>query len=175
MQRGPVPRLRRAEIRDYFLKIPLRMSSASFVSVEHTVVVHAPAKSVFARWSQIEHYPSFMEGVKEAAWLDDRRFTLTSEAVGKIFPSICEITLRIPERRLAWRTLSGPDSAGVVCFQNAGGGKTEVTLKMRYDPAGGWEDREQLETRLQRNLRRFKEIVEQPYEDAEKQTATPSG
>jgi len=92
--------------------------------------------------------------------LDERRFALTSEACGKLFSSICEITLRIPERRLAWRTLSGPDSSGVVCFRNAGGGETEVTLKMRYDPSGGWTDREQLEDRLQRNLRRFKEIAE---------------
>ena len=60
--------------------------------------------------------------------------------------------------------LSGPDSSGVVCFQNAGGGRTEVTLKMRYDPSTGWEDREQIESRLQRNLRRFKDLVEKPLE-----------
>ncbi len=144
------------------------MSSAFIVSVEHTVAVLAPIKDVYESWSRIEQYPSFMEGVKEAAWLDDKRFTLTSEACGKIFPSICEITLRIPERRIAWRTLSGPDSAGVVCFQNAGGGSTEVTLKMRYNPDGGWEDREQLESRLQRNLRRFKDIVEREQASARK-------
>jgi uncharacterized membrane protein len=136
------------------------MATSSIVSVDCTIIAEAPIKEVYERWNRIEEYPAFMEGVREIGWLDDKRFSLTSEACGKFFQSICEITLRIPERRIAWRTLSGPDSSGVVCFQNAGGGRTEVTLKMRYDPAGGWEDREQLESRLQRNLRRFKEIVE---------------
>lgn len=136
------------------------MSSASFLSVEHSIVALAPIKAVYESWSRIEQFPVFMEGVKEAAWLDEKRFTLTSEAGGKLFPSICEVTLRISERRIAWRTLSGPDSSGVVCFQNVGGGRTEVTLKMRYNPDGGWEDREQLESRMERNLRRFKELAE---------------
>jgi uncharacterized membrane protein len=136
------------------------MPSATFVPVAFTVVAHAPIKDVYDRWNRIEEFPSFMEGVREIAWLDERRFNLVSESGGKLFTSICEVTLRIPERRIAWRTLSGPDSSGVVCFQNAGGGRTEVTLKMRYDPSTGWKDREQLEARLQRNLRRFKDLVE---------------
>ena len=48
----------------------------------------------------------------------------------------------------------------MACFQNAGGGWTEVTLKMRYDPENGWQDRQQVEERLRRNLGRFKELVE---------------
>ena len=140
------------------------MHSVSIVAVEHTTTAHAPIKAVYDRWNRVEEFPSFMEGVREIAWLDEKRFSLVSEASGKFFTSICEITLRIPERRIAWRTLSGPDSSGVVCFQNAGGGRTEVTLKMRYDPSTGWEDREQIESRLQRNLRRFKDLVEKPLE-----------
>lgn len=136
------------------------MPSVSIVPVECTVAIEAPIKAVYDRWNRIEEFPSFMEGVREIAWMDEKRFNLVSEAGGKFFTSVCEITLRIPERRIAWRTLSGPDSSGVVCFQNAGGGRTEVTLKMRYDPSTGWEDREQLESRLQRNLRRFKDLVE---------------
>ncbi len=137
------------------------MSKQSIIPVDHTVVVRAPIKEVYERWDRIEDYPSFMEGVREIAWLDEKRFSLKSEGGGQTFHSICEVTLRIPERRIAWRTLSGgPDSSGVVCFQNAGGGFTEVTLQMRYDPETGWQDRAQLEERLQGNLERFKELVE---------------
>ena len=136
------------------------MPSVATVPVEYTVTAQAPIKAVYDHWNRIEEFPSFMEGVREIAWLDEKRFNLVSENGGKFFTSICEITLRIPERRIAWRTLHGPDSSGVVCFQNAGGGRTDVTLKMRYDPATGWEDREQVESRLERNLRRFKDLVE---------------
>src|SRR5882757_4185151 len=131
-----------------------------FVSVDCTVSVQAPIAEVFERWSRVEEFPSFMEGVREIRWLDEKRFSLKSENDGEYFHSLCELTLRIPERRMAWRTVEGPDSSGVACFQNAGGGWTDVTLKMRYNPEGGWKNRLQVEDRLRRNLERFKEFVE---------------
>lgn len=135
-------------------------SQDPFIATEHTVAVHAPIGEVFERWSRVEDFPSFMEGVREIRWLNDKRFSLKSENDGQFFHSICELTLRIPERRMAWRTLEGPDSSGVACFQNVGGGVTEVTLKMRYNPESGWHNREQVEQRMRRNLERFKELVE---------------
>jgi uncharacterized membrane protein len=133
----------------------------SVVALDVTVAVHAPIKEVFERWCRVEDFPSFMEGVREIRWLDEKRFSLKSENAGEFYHSTCELTLRIPERRMAWRTLEGPDSSGVACFQNIGGGLTEVTLKMRYDPANGWQNRAQIEERLRRNLARFKELAEE--------------
>ena len=101
-----------------------------------------------------------MEGVREIRWLDEKRFSLKSENDGELFHSLCELTLRIPERRMAWRTLEGPDSSGVACFQNTGGGTTELTLKMRYNPESGWHNIKEVEERLQRNLGRFRDLVE---------------
>jgi len=131
-----------------------------FVSVDCTVTVHAPVREVFERWSRVEDFPTFMEGVREIRWLDEKRFSLKSENDGEFYHSLCELTLRINERRMAWRTLEGPDCSGVACFQNAGGGCTEVTLKMRYNPETGWHNLEQVEQRLGRNMKRFKELVE---------------
>jgi uncharacterized membrane protein len=130
------------------------------IAIEQTVAVHAPIAEVFERWCRVEDFPSFMEGVREIRWLDEKKFSLKSENGGQYFHSLCELTLRIPERRMAWRTIEGPDSSGVACFQNVGGGFTEVTLKMRYNPENGWHDTKQVEDRLRRNLGRFKELVE---------------
>ncbi len=135
-------------------------SENPFIAIHQMVLVRAPISEVFERWCRLEDFPSFMEGVREIRWLDDRRFSLKSENDGQFFHSTCELTLRIPDRRMAWRTIEGPDSAGVACFQNAGGGWTEVTLKMRYDSKGGWRNRHQVEGRMRRNLNRFKELVE---------------
>jgi uncharacterized membrane protein len=135
-------------------------SSNPFVSIDCSVVIQAPIAEVFARWCKVEDFPSFMEGVREIRWLDDKKFSLKSENDGQYYHSICELTLRIPERRMAWRTLEGPDCSGVACFQNAGGGCTEVTLKMRYNPETGWHNRVQVEQRLGRNMKRFKELAE---------------
>ena len=131
-----------------------------FISIDCTVVIDAPVAAVFERWNRVEDFPSFMEGVREIRWLDERKFSLKSENGGQFYLSLCELTLRIPERRMAWRTLEGPDCSGVACFQNAGGGGTELTLKMRYNPETGWHNREQVEQRLGRNMNRFKALVE---------------
>lgn len=131
-----------------------------FIAVECTVSIYAPIKEVFERWLRVEDFPSFMEGVREICWLNSRRFSLKSENDGQFYHSLCELTLAIPERRMAWRTIEGPDSSGVACFQNAGGGFTDLTLKMRYDAEDGWQNREQVEARMRRNLDRFKQLVE---------------
>jgi len=139
---------------------PIPPSPNPFVSVDCTVGIQAPIDEVFERWSRVEDFPKFMEGVREIRWLDEKKFSLKSENDGEFYHSLCELTLRIPDRRMAWRTLEGPDCSGVACFQNAGGGRTEVTLKMRYNPETGWHNLEQVEQRLGRNMKRFKELVE---------------
>lgn len=135
-----------------------------FVSLDQSVTVNAPIAQVFERWCRVEDFPSFMEGVREIRWIDDKKFSLKSENDGQYYHSLCELTLRIPERRMAWRTLEGPDCSGVACFQLAGGGRTEVTLKMRYNPESGWRNQQQVAERLQRNLKRFRDLVESDRE-----------
>jgi uncharacterized membrane protein len=132
----------------------------NFTSVEHTVVVAAPISEVFERWQRIADYPRFMEGVREISWLDEKRFRLRSESGGEFYESICEMVLKIPEQRLAWRTLSGPDSSGVASFERAPGERTTMTLKMRYDSGAGWQDSAQVAERLRGNLERFKALME---------------
>ena len=134
--------------------------SPSFISVEHSVTIAAPISDVFERWQRIEDYPRFMEGVREISWLDEKRFRLHSESGGEFYESICEMVLKIPGKRLAWRTLSGPDSSGVASFELAHGGRTAMTLKMRYDAGAGWQDSAQVAERLRGNLERFKALME---------------
>ena len=134
--------------------------SQHFTSIERSVLVEASIQKVYEAWSRFEDFPQFMEGVVEMRRVDERRFVLISESGGKTYESTCDIVLSIPQRRLAWRTVSGPDSSGVACFEVAKSGGTEVTLKMRYNPADGWQDEEEVTTRLERNLGRFKDRVE---------------
>jgi uncharacterized membrane protein len=129
-------------------------------AVEHSVTIGANAQVVYERWDRGEEFPSFMEGVKEIRWLDEKRFVLISEFGGSLFESLCEVVLRIPGKRIAWRTLTGTDSSGVVCFESVGTGGVEVTLKMRYNPNDGWSDEKEIKARISRNLARFKKLVE---------------
>jgi uncharacterized membrane protein len=132
----------------------------SFISLDCTVEIDASITDVFERWCRVEDFPSFMEGVREIRWLDEKKFSLKSENDGQFYHSLCELTLRIPERRMAWRTVEGPDCSGVACFQSVNGGRTEVTLKIRYNPDTGWHNQAQVSERLKRNMNRFKALVE---------------
>lgn len=129
-------------------------------SVEHTTLVHASASDVYAIWRRFENFPHFMEGVVAMEPLEGRQFLLRAENGGQIYESVCEIVLDVPERRLAWRTLVGADSSGVVRFEFQGRNCTQVTLLLKYDPEHGWSDREQVNTRTKQNLERFRELVE---------------
>lgn len=129
-------------------------------SVQESILVRAPSSVTFRVWRNFENFPRFMEGVTAIQELERPFFRLKSENAGIHYESICEIILEIPDRRLAWRTVTGASSMGVVKFEFQADVSTLVTLDMRYDPGNGWQDHEQIVTRLRRNLDRFRTLVE---------------
>jgi uncharacterized membrane protein len=70
----------------------------------------------------------------------------------------------VPDERIAWRSIGGPQNAGVVTFHRISDSRTRVMLQMDYAP----------ETRMERvadavgavklttkgNLKRFKKLLE---------------
>ena len=48
-----------------------------------------------------------------------------------------EVTDQDTNRRVAWRSTSGPYNAGTVLFNPVGNGNTEVRLRLEYTPPGG--------------------------------------
>jgi uncharacterized membrane protein len=129
--------------------------------IERSVVVNAPLPDSYQQWSRSEDLPKFMEGLVEVRRVDDRHVRWKSQYGDQVVEAEAEILLEIPGRRIAWRTISGPESSGVVRFEMAEGGKTQVTLKMKFDPAnhpGG--DVQEFTHRLERNLMKFKELME---------------
>src|SRR3569833_2470704 len=96
-----------------------------FISIDSSVEIEAPIAEVFERWCRVEEFPSFMEGVREIRWLDEKKFSLKSENDRQFYHSLCELTLHIPEHHKARRTNEGPDSTDETRNQKAPGGRTE--------------------------------------------------
>ena len=75
-----------------------------------------------------------------------------------------EITEQHPDERVAWRTLSGPQQAGVVTFHKLDPSTTKVMLQMEFEPEGLVEqvgDKLGLvKARVKGDLDRFKDFVE---------------
>src|SRR5258707_11525735 len=95
----------------------LRMIDAAGVSI----VVKAPIANVYKRWLAFEDYPKFITAIKRVRRLDANHFVASLGFNGKQYDTTLEMILRVPERRLAWRTLAdhrAPDhfAAGVGFF-----------------------------------------------------------
>jgi uncharacterized membrane protein len=73
------------------------------------------------------------------------------------------VTEQHPDERVAWKSDSGPDHAGVVTFHRLDDNSTRVTTQMDVDPDGFVENVADklgiLKARVSGDLQRFKEFI----------------
>ena len=132
--------------------------------IEKDIVVDVPVNVAYNQWTQFESFPEFMEGVKEVVQLDEKRLRWSAEVKGKDEEWEAEITDQIPDRHVAWRSVTGTPNAGSVRFQPDGDGKTKVSLELTYEPRDAAEKVGDalgfLERQVSADLERFKEFIE---------------
>ncbi len=128
--------------------------------VEKSIEVNAPVSAVFERWTRIEDYPQFMKSLREVSRINEIHFHWKGQQHACEYESLVEIMLQIPARRLAWRSISGPESSGAVSFEPHANDKTQITYKMRFVPDAGWHDPAAVAQRVEENLRNFKALIE---------------
>lgn len=130
-----------------------------------TIVVKVPIEKAYKRWSDLESFPSFMDGVESVEQLDDTHYRWQAEVGGHHERWEAEITERVPNHRIEWRYTRGARNAGVVSFNELSHDTTLVTLQLGYDPQGPLEvlgDKLGLvERRIESDLESFKRRVEQ--------------
>jgi uncharacterized membrane protein len=133
-------------------------------TIEESIEVNAPLRSVYDKWTQFEDFPLFMEGVEEIRQIDDTHLHWVAEFGGSRHEWDAEITEQKPDERVAWRNTDGKDNAGVVTFHRIDDSTTRVMVQMDFVPEGikerigdalGAADR-----RVHGDLERFKELVE---------------
>lgn len=132
--------------------------------IEKDIVVDVPVEAAYNQWTQFESFPEFMEGVKEVVQLDEKRLRWSAEIAGKDEEWEAEITEQVPNRHIAWRSVTGAMNAGSVRFQPAGDGKTKVSLELVYEPRDVAEKVGDalgfLERQVSADLERFKKFIE---------------
>lgn len=132
--------------------------------IESSITVHVPVHTAYNQWTQFEEFPRFMEGVKEVRQLDDKRVHWIAEVAGKQKHWDAEITEQLPDQRIAWRSISGAQNAGIVEFRTVGQDETEVRVRMEFEPEGPAENLgailQAADVRVKGDLRRFKDFIE---------------
>ena len=129
---------------------PIEMNAA-----RQSVIVKAPIDEVYEQWSRVEDLPKFITPLRNVRRLDDAHFSYTWHPNGSEQQGIFHIVLRVPGRRIAWRSMSDGFMSGVVCFEPRSDQETEITLRIRsiFDPPS-------LLRRVEEYLGNFKRLVE---------------
>ncbi len=132
-------------------------------TIEKTIEVDVPVRTVYDQWTQFESFPRFMEGVESVQQLDDKRLHWKAEIAGVAREWDAEIVDQTPDERVTWRSTDGATNVGTVAFAPAEAG-TRVTLRLEYEPEGMVEKAGDIlkivDRRAQGDLERFKEFIE---------------
>ncbi|MFL6672264.1 MAG: SRPBCC family protein [Massilia sp.] len=134
-------------------------------SIQESIEVNVPVRTAYNQWTQFEEFPRFMQSVHEIRQLDDRHLHWKANVAGEEKEWDAEIVEQIPDKRIAWRSISGVRNGGVVTFHKIADDVTRIMLQMDYEPENMAErigdalGAVRMEARS--NLKNFKEMVEQ--------------
>ncbi|HEU0213146.1 MAG TPA: SRPBCC family protein [Jiangellaceae bacterium] len=133
-------------------------------TAEQSVDVNVPISTAYNQWTQFEEFPQFMSDVEAVRQLDDRRLHWVVKIGGVEREFDAEITEQSPEERVAWRSISGVDQAGVVTFHKLDDTTTRVMLQLEMDPEGLAETvgakAGVVSRAAERDMKNFKEFIE---------------
>ena len=104
--------------------------------IEQGVDVNVPVTAAYNQWTQFEDFPQFMRHVDNVRQLDANHLRWSITVGGKAREFDAEIVEQIPDKRIAWRSITGPRHSGVVTFHRLGDQKCRVMLQLDYEPEG---------------------------------------
>jgi uncharacterized membrane protein len=132
--------------------------------IQKTIDVRCPLRAVYDQWTRFEDFPEFMSGVMEVQQIDDTHVHCHAEIGGVDSKLDAEIVEHVPNEFIAWRSVSGIPSAGIVQFEPLGPQLTRVQLVIAYEPMGTDDDArnefEALNDRVQDTVEDFKWFIE---------------
>jgi uncharacterized membrane protein len=126
----------------------------SINAARKSIIVKAPVSKVYEHWLRGEDFPKFITAIKTSRRLDASHFSVSESLNGEEHESVLEFVLRIPERKLVWRSLSEQLAAAVVTFAPRPNGTTTVTLTMASTYGGA------VLQRVTSYLQNFKRLIE---------------
>jgi carbon monoxide dehydrogenase subunit G len=104
-------------------------------TVDTSIEVNLPVRTVYNQWTQFAEFPHFMGGVTSVTQLGDDRMHWVAEIAGVKREWDARVLEQVPDQRVAWAATEGATNAGAVTFEDLGG-RTRVNLFLEYEPEG---------------------------------------
>jgi uncharacterized membrane protein len=111
-------------------------STGELSFAQDSIELDVPISTAYNQWTQFEAFPRFMQDVEEVRQIDDTHLHWRAKIAGKPVEWDSEITTQIPDRRISWRSTSGPPNSGAVTFDRVTQNRTRITLRMSYRAPG---------------------------------------
>ena len=166
----------------YWLKkkmSPATQGTGELSFVQDSIEVDVPISTAYNQWTQFEEFPRFMQDVEEVRQIDDTHLHWRARIAGKPLEWDSEITTQIPDRRISWRSTSGPPNSGAVSFDRVAANRTRITLRMSYRAPGIAEKIGDalgaVRLELSGNLHRFADFIQSRQRETGAWRATVAG
>ena len=133
-------------------------------TIEESIEIQAPLSTAYNQWTQFESFPRFMDGIERVEQKDDTHLHWVAEVGGNTREWDAEITEQQPDQRVAWKALDREGPNGVVTFHKIDDARTQVMVRMDYEPEGVTESVGSFvgldSHRVKGDLESFKEFIE---------------
>jgi len=133
------------------------------VTIDESIKVERPVNMVYDQWTQFEEFPQFMRRIKQVEQIDPVRTYWKAELGWKTKEWFAVIVEQVPDRKIAWRSVSGVNY-GRVEFTSAGENQTRLNVHLNYEPEGITETLGDIlglvSAGIGSDLRRFKAFIE---------------
>jgi uncharacterized membrane protein len=132
--------------------------------VQESVDVAVPIENAYNQFTQFEEFPQFMHRVEKVEQRDDTHLVWHEKIWGVNRQWEAEITEQRPNERIAWKSLSGTATTGVVTFHSLSDRLTRIEVNLDFQPHGLFEKTasglRMSRRALKSDLMRFKAFIE---------------
>jgi uncharacterized membrane protein len=137
--------------------------------VQESVDVAVPLETAYNQFTQFEDFPKFMHRVEKLEQRDETHLVWHENIWGLRREWEAEITDQRPNERIAWKSLSGTQTSGVVTFHRLSDRLTRIEVNLDFQPQGLLERTasgfRMSRRALKSDLMRFKAFVEMREEE----------
>lgn len=139
-------------------------------STETTIDLDVPVEFAYRKWATLESLPDLLTVVDDIKTGDGEisHWTVTLGPVTREFDA--RVTQVESEQRIAWKSITGPEHAGVITFHRTDEHRSRIAVQLDFEPDGVAETvgsaLKLVESAIEYDLGSFKASIEQEHADA---------
>jgi uncharacterized membrane protein len=112
------------------------MKGKAMERIEHSEIVDEPVHAVYERWTRMQEFGGFMDGLKSVQQVAAGQYEWRAQVGGRDTSWQADIVEDIPNQRIVWRSTGSGAGTGKVEFIAQGANRTVVKLELEFQPEG---------------------------------------